>query len=112
MSGPPCSVPHALAPGGHTMAAADTVTHLPQLLTPPTALPTPPTRPAGHRARVVAAFVVDTLGHPVPCTWHVTSFTDEAYVPLAYRVAMALRYSPGRTSSGRAAVHVQQAINW
>src|SRR5690606_39646416 len=70
---PSCRVPHALAAGRHTEASSDTVTHLPQLLNPPTSLPTPPTRPAGHRARVVAAFVVDTLGHPVPCSWHVTS---------------------------------------
>lgn len=107
-----CRAPRTLASGGHTEASTDTVTQLPLLLNPPTVLPTPPTRPLGHRARVVAGFVVDTLGHPVPCSWHVISFTDEVYVPIAYRVIMALRYSPGRTAAGRAPVLVQQAINW
>ena len=100
----------------HTMGAPSPdsldVYQGPVLQQNPTSLASPPNRPVDNQARVVAQFLVDSLGRPLPCSWRVMLVTDDAYVPIAFRTAMSLRFQPGTKASRPVAFLVEQAFNW
>ncbi len=85
---------------------------MPRQLPPMPVLKTPSTRLHGTYARIVAQFVVDSLGSPIPCSWRIIEINDEAYAPYAYAAMLSSHFAPGRKGSRPVAVLVQQAFQW
>lgn len=72
----------------------------------------PPGRPWKYRARVLARFVVDSFGYPIPCTWELQYATDAEYARIAREALPRLRYEPARRAHQRVAALVRESITW
>jgi hypothetical protein len=72
----------------------------------------PADRPWNNRARVVARFVIDSTGLPIPCTWDVRSATDQEYERVARETLMLLRFYPAQHQGHPVAALIQQRFAW
>ncbi|HMU62832.1 MAG TPA: TonB family protein [Gemmatimonadales bacterium] len=67
---------------------------------------------AGVGGRVVFSFIIDTLGHPEPCSFHVHSVVDPRLEVAALRMVLESLFRPGEVRGQKVRVLVNQAVTF
>lgn len=67
---------------------------------------------AGVGGRVELTFVIDTLGHPEPCSFHVLTAVDPKLEVAAFRMALESLFRPGEVRGQKVRVLVNQAVTF
>jgi len=67
---------------------------------------------AGVGGRVELTFVIDTLGHPEPCSFHVHTAVDPKLEVAAFRMALESLFRPGEVRGQKVRVLVNQAVTF
>ncbi len=67
---------------------------------------------AGVGGRVVFSFIIDTLGHPEPCSFHVHSVIDPRLEVAGLRMVLESLFRPGEVRGQKVRVLVNQAVTF
>ena len=67
---------------------------------------------SGVGGRVVFRFVIDTLGHPEPCSFETMSATNKEFEAAAYRMVLGSTFRPAKNVGKVVPVRVSQAVNF
>ncbi len=67
---------------------------------------------AGVGGRVVFSFIIDTLGHAEPCSFHVHSVADPRLEVAALRMVLESLFRPGEVRGQKVRVAVNQAVTF
>ncbi|MEZ4413651.1 MAG: TonB family protein [Gemmatimonadales bacterium] len=67
---------------------------------------------AGVGGRVELSFIIDTLGHPEPCSFHVHSVVYPSFEVAALRMVLGSLFRPGEVRGQKVRVLVFQAVTF
>jgi len=66
----------------------------------------------GVGGRVVLEYVIDTLGHPEPCSFRALAATNEQFEGAAYRMILGSIFRPGSNDGRLVPVRVRQSVTF
>ena len=66
----------------------------------------------GIGGRVQFTFVIDTLGHPEPCSFHVLSATNTSFEVAAFWMVLGNLFRPGERGGAKVRVRVKQSVTF
>lgn len=67
---------------------------------------------AGVGGRVVFSFIIDTLGHPEPCSFHVHAVVDSGLEVAGLRMVLESLFRPGEVRGHKVRVLANQAVTF
>lgn len=113
----PEEAPHASTPAVDTVYADSTyleatVDRPPELIKAGKSRYPVDLQKAGVGGRVQFSFVIDTLGHPEPCSFHVHSAIDPRLEVAAFRMVLDNLFLPGEVRGQKVRVMVLQAVSF
>ena len=103
---------HAPSPPLSTPYTEADVDRPPELITPGPRKYPPDMERAGVGGRAQFSFVIDTLGHPEPCSFHAIAATNASFEVAAFRMVLGSLFRPAEVNGHKVRVKVMQAVTF